>query len=409
MDAIGPSPYRGLHDPQGYTHLPAGENTGATLVGAWRTSVGSGMGHAAPIMDAMQRVAAIMAGGSGERFWPVSRADRPKQLLKLGDPRKSLLAEAVERVKPGFGDGNVFVLTSRPIEAAVKEAGLIPSTNVVAEPDKRNTLGCLCWFAARLIAEGRADTSIAVLTADHKIGAPAQFLATLDKAFACAESTGALVTLGIRPTRPETGYGYIETARDMPEGGGAWHARSFREKPDITTAIAFLNHGDFLWNSGMFVWTLSSFLNELCEAAPEPHRLTLAMAAALRDGDSLAAEAFFRELPSISIDFALMEKAKSVIVVEADFPWDDVGSWDALLRTLPSDDRGNATIGDVLLEDTDGCVVYADDPGMAVCLLGVQDLVVVQANGVVMVCHKDGCQEVRRLVARMKEKGDLRV
>lgn len=350
-----------------------------------------------------------MAGGSGERFWPASRASMPKQLLNLGDPNRSLLQEAVARVEPLVGKGNVSVLIGKPIEATVRASGVVPEANVIVEPAKRNTLGCLCWHAAHLLAEGRADATLAILTADHKIAPEEAFCASLATAFEAAEATGSLVTLGIRPTRPETGYGYIEVADGSSPSGVAYPVAAFREKPDLATAETYVAGGKHFWNSGMFVWTLAAFLRELEAVQPDAFAKTHRIAEYLALGSPAEAADVFEQLPSISIDFALMEHAKKVMVVPASFTWDDVGSWDALTRTLPNDASGNAIVGDALIADSNDCIVYNGASDQVVGLVGCEGLVVSVMGDAVLVCPKDRAQEVRKLVEALKAKGDPRV
>lgn len=349
----------------------------------------------------------IMAGGSGERFWPLSRRSRPKQLLRLTHPSQTLLEEAVRRVEPLVGAEGAYVITGRHLHAPIEAAGVVPAGHVWAEPLKRNTLGALCWVAARLLAYGDRDSTLAILTADHKIADPEAFRATVAVALRAAEATGGLVTCGISPTRPETGYGYIEVDRSAPTDG-AWRSLGFREKPDAPTAQEFLSSGRFLWNSGMFFWTLEAFLRELKAAQPSAHAATEAIANALRSGDEGRAEQEFAGLPDISIDFALMERAERVFVVEAGFGWDDVGAWDALTRSLENDARGNVASGEVLLVDTGGSVAVNERDGALLALVGVEGLVVVQTEDATLVCPAEQSQRVKEIVDRLKaERPDL--
>lgn len=347
------------------------------------------------------RLAIIMAGGSGERFWPLSHAKRPKQLLKLTHPEQTLLEEAVHRISPLIRGENVYIATTRLLEEAIRAEGGVLAGNVFAEPEKRNTLGCLCWVSANLLARfPDQPLTLAVLTADHKIGNPDLFRSTVETALSTAERTGALVTIGIEPTRPETGYGYIQ----MAEADGeelTRRARAFHEKPTLPKAEEYLAEGDYLWNSGMFFWTLSSFLRELDGAQTETYRLVLAMADALQKGKPEEAETLFASLPSQSVDYAVMERAKSVYVVAGTFPWDDVGSWDALERSFDRDGNGNVVQGNVAALDSSGCVLV-NESHLKVGVLGVEDLVVVVSKDGVLVCHKGRSQEVKRLAAEFE-------
>lgn len=371
-----------------------------------RTETGNAMGTT--------RIAVIMAGGIGERFWPLSRRLRPKQLLPLGDDGCSLLAEAVARLAPLIPPERILVVTGQALVAPIRAAGVgVPPENVIAEPCKRNTAGCLLYAAA--VARQRfgeaGEVTLAIATADHLIGDAARFRAVAAAALDAAEREPALVTIGIRPARPDTGYGYIEL--DAPPGAAAATGPvsvrpvlRFREKPDATAAAEFLRNGRFLWNSGMFFWRLSVYLDELAAANPAMAVTAGDVAAALRAGDAAAATAAFAQLPDISIDYALLEKARRVLVVVGDFPWDDLGAWDAYARRLPSDSAGNATVGDPILLDARDCLVYnaAGAPRMAVAVAGIEGLAVVVTEDAVLVLPRDRAQDVRALLAELRRR-----
>jgi mannose-1-phosphate guanylyltransferase len=354
-------------------------------------------------MSTPRRLAVIMAGGSGERFWPVSTRERPKQFLHLSSPQASLIQEAVGRAESAVGAGHVGVVTGRHLAAATLAANpqLTPD-EVWAEPSKRNTGGAMVWTAANVMAryEDWALITLAMLSADHRIAPEARFVADVQLAMHAAEDHGAIVTIGIQPTRPETGYGYIETSEPTPLVAGVHHpamVESFREKPDRATAELFVQTGRFLWNSGMFFLTIPTLLAEMEHAAPELASATRAIAGHLRAHDMAAAESAFAELPDVSFDYAVMERARKVMVVAATFDWDDLGSWDAVARTYPADAQGNVALGTHRAEDAERNVVYVDGTDQCVSLLGVSDLVVVVTEGQVLVCPKDRAQEVKRL------------
>lgn len=360
-----------------------------------------------------ERYAVIMAGGSGERFWPLSRQTRPKQLLKLAHPEHTLLEQTVNRLAGLVPTENILIATA-PHLVGPSQAHLIglPAANIQAEPHKRNTAGCLVWVAANLLAkdpDARAKVSMAVLAADHRISPDDGFQATVSKALDVAENHNSIVTIGIKPDRPETGYGYIEVDQTSANQGDdrvvIRAVKQFREKPDAATAEQFLASGGFLWNSGTFFWTLDTFLTELENAAPELYQATLRLADLLRTGDSQGASEAFAALPSISIDYALMEKARKVAVAQAAFDWDDVGAWDALDRSLPTDEQQNVGRGDVVSVDSKSCIVVNDHPGITTCLLGVEGLVVVVTEDAVLVCPKERAQDVRAVVEALKNKG----
>ncbi len=362
------------------------------------------------------RIAVIMAGGTGERFWPLSRTARPKQLLCLTRPDLSLLEEAIERISPLIPPERILIATSAtvaaPIRAALASSVLgVPAENIIVEPAKRNTAGALAFAAAHAAARWPdRSVSMAVLTADHCIGLPDRFRATVAGALDAAERERALVTIGVVPDRPETGYGYIEIAAGAAAAAGdiqVLPVASFREKPDCATAEQFVASGRFLWNSGMFFWTIEAFLGELERAAPAHATASREMAEAIAAGDEAATAKIFEGLEDVSIDYALMERAGRVLVARAEFPWDDVGAWDALARSFPADAMGNVALGEPILIDTRDTIVY-NEPGageMAVAVLGVEGLVVVVSKDGVLVAPRERAQEVKKIVGELKRRG----
>ena len=351
------------------------------------------------------RVAVIMAGGSGERFWPLSRKLRPKQLLRLTDPNKTMLQEAVDRIAPLVGLENVYIATATHLEEPIRAAKIVPDQNVIAEPDKRNTLGCLCWVAATFQARGLTDISVAILTADHTIENPDLFRSTVDQALSLSEKTDGLVTMGITPTRPEIGYGYIESGASVSDSVKT--VTRYREKPNLETAKEFVTSGNFYWNSGMFFWTQSAFFKELSDTQPDAVELIHGMALAFQAENRTEAVEKFRSIPNISIDYALMEKASQVYVVKAEFPWDDVGSFDSLFRTMPVDENGNVLIGEITSTDCSGCIFYNDSSKGVLTAVGLKNMIIVQTDDVVLAAPSTDAQRVKELVALMKDSSYL--
>ena len=361
----------------------------------------------------MERFAVIMAGGSGERFWPASRKAHPKQLLRLTDPDRSMLAEAIDRIEPLIPRENVLIATSELLRDPIRR-GLpdFPVENVIGEPAKRNTAACLALASAHLQSRfgDPGQMTMAVLTADHLIGEPEEFRASVGRALDFAASEAALVTIGVKPTRPDTGYGYIEIAEATASGNGSADIRpvaAFREKPDAATAEIYATSGRHLWNSGMFFWRVSTFLDGLDRAMPDLHEATVRMVECLRTpgaSDGGIAE-IFEALEDISIDYGLMEKADNVHVLPATFAWDDVGSWDSLARTRRADDRGNVTTGEPILVDAHNCIVYdATDGETAVAVVGLEDVVVAATPDGLLVCHKDRAQDVKKVVGELRRR-----
>jgi mannose-1-phosphate guanylyltransferase len=316
----------------------------------------------------------------------------------LSSPTATMLEEAVERIAPLCGAERVYVSTSAKLAPHIIAAGVVPEDQVLAEPLKRNTLGALVWSVAALIADGyEPETSVAILTADHRIAPPAAFRACVEDALSVAETEGGLVTIGIRPDRPETGYGYIEADLGAPRGAG-YVAKSFREKPDMETAKQFLAAGSFLWNSGMFFFTLRGFCEALAETQPDAGTALGKVVSALRDGDTEAATTSFETVKNESIDYAVMERVSKVSVVPSRFDWDDLGAWDALERSMPLDAHGNVDEGTTILIDSIGSVVYNEVPTRTVAVLGMKDVIVVCTDNAVLVCPKAEAQRVKEIV-----------
>ena len=372
-------------------------------------------------MASAKRLCVIMAGGSGERFWPLSRRLRPKQLLRLSHPDRNLLEETVHRIAPLIPAEKVYIATAKHLQGPIRqELRGLPERNVLAEPCKRNTAGCLAYVTAHLLAEFGEEaqaSSVAVLSADHRIGDDEAFRRVVDTALSAAEKDACIAVVGARPSRPETGYGYIELANDavVPasgvEAGAVYPVAGFREKPDAATAAEFVDSGRFLWNTGMFFWRIGHFLDELAEASPAHTDAIYAMAQALRAGNEARVEEIFQGLEDISIDFALMEKARRVVVAATDFDWDDIGAWDALHRAMGHDPEGNVAVGEPILVDTRNSVVYNEvgKERMAVAVIGVEGLTVVVREDGVLVVPTERAQDVRRAVQVLKERGSSQI
>lgn len=343
-----------------------------------------------------RRAAVVMAGGSGTRFWPVSTATRPKQFLPLASPDRSLLEQSLERIQPLVGD-DLFVATSLDlVEPSHKLVGHLAPGRVFGEPHRRNTLGALIWAAARIgMSYPGEEVTLAVLTADHLIQPDGAFLETVETAMSLAESSPSLVTIGITPSRPATEFGYVELGENVLER--AWRAKRFCEKPTSEVAEEFVSSGRHLWNSGMFFWTLSTFRRSLADANPDAAAVLSQVEDRLAHADEAGAASAFASLQNISIDYALMERADNVVVVESRFLWDDLGSWDALSRSLEKDQEGNVAVGPVRLVESRGSIVYNQGGKARINVLGMDDVVVVATETEILVCPKNKAQDVRKL------------
>ena len=341
------------------------------------------------------RYAVVIAGGSGTRFWPRSRARAPKQLLAILGGR-SLLQDTVARISPPVRRDRVLVVTGRAHARAVRrQLPRLAAGSVLVEPEARNTAAAIA-LAALHIARRAPDAVMAVLPADHAISRLGLFRRDLALALDVAERSSALVTIGVEPTHPETGYGYIRVGEPLPgTRGRAARVESFIEKPDRARAEALLAEGRVLWNSGIFAWRVDVILRALRRQLPgviEPLEAA---------GRNLAAA--YRRLPAISIDHGVLEHAAEVAVVRARFGWSDVGSWATVAALWSGGNGRNVLRGRALPIDSRGCLI--DSPERLVAVLGVDDLVIVDTPDAVLVCRKDRAQDVRLIVDELRRRG----
>ncbi len=346
----------------------------------------------------------ILAGGSGTRFWPLSRRKLPKQLLPLAS-KKPLVQETFERVLPLAPPSQTLVVCgaahAKPIGRLLKK---LPAKNVLVEPAPRNTAPAIGLAALVALAKD-PDAILVVLPSDHAVDDDKGFAATVQIAAAAAEQ-GALVVIGVRPTRAETGYGYVKVGEAYARERRAKKVLAFVEKPDRVKAESYFGAGDYLWNAGMFVFRADRILEELRAHLPAAAKALDAIAPTVgTKGFEKAVAKHFPAAPSISIDYAVMEKAHEIAVVPAEFGWSDLGSFGSIPDVRAADAEGNVVEGDALLLDANGNLVigHAD---RKIVLIGVDDLVVVDAGDALLVCRRDNSQEVRKAVEALEESGD---
>lgn len=358
------------------------------------------MGVYKPMPD---RYVVIMAGGRGERFWPQSCAATPKHLLPIVG-NKSMLAQTVDRVAGIVARENIFVVTTQAqLEGCRGACPDLPAGNIVAEPMGRDTAAAT-GLAMLLVKQRSPGAALAMLPADHVIHDVKEYAALLEVAFQAAESADVLVTLGIKQTAPETGFGYIQQGAVWKTVGGrqVMEVKRFVEKPNLETAQAYLASGEYFWNAGMFVWRVPVVEAAFKVHAPELYAglAKLEEAAKSAGGWSAALTQVYPTLQRISVDYALMEKSTNVVVVPATFDWDDVGAWPAIAKHFTPDAAGNVLRGLAMVEGGANNIVVSDD-GHLTAVVGASDLVVVHTAQATLVCPKDRAQEIKALLKRL--------
>jgi mannose-1-phosphate guanylyltransferase len=339
----------------------------------------------------------IMAGGSGTRFWPLSRKARPKQFLPLAS-KAPLITDTAARLKGLASVKDTFVVCG-PLhaKAAAKLVKGLPKKNLLVEPVARNTAPAIALAAVNVAARD-PEGILVVLPSDHHVADVPGFKKVLAEAARIAQG-GHIVTLGIKPHRPETGYGYIQVGSALEGGGNT--VQAFKEKPDVETAAAYMESGQYLWNAGIFVFRADVILKAFAQHMPEMQKGLEALRKAVGKRTYAGVlKRVFPKLPSISIDYGVMEKASNIAVLPGDFGWSDVGSFAAIPEVRPTDARGNVVSGEAIVVDSQGCVVLADKRPVAV--VGLTDVVVVDAGDAILVVPKDKSQDVRKVVEELK-------
>jgi mannose-1-phosphate guanylyltransferase len=347
----------------------------------------------------------IMAGGKGTRFWPRSRVALPKQLLDIAG-EKTMIQQTVERVSPLFSKKNILVVTGNEHAAEVRhQLPDIPDKNILVEPKGRNTAPCIS-LAALWIQKENPDAVMTVVPADHFIGNHQVFCDCLVAAQEAALKTDSLITIGITPRHPETGYGYIQFS---DEAGAykeikTYRVQKFHEKPSLEKAREFVNKGNFLWNSGMFVWKTKTILQEVKTFLPELYNCLLPLRQHIgTPKQEQAIKDAYNKIEAISIDYGVMEKSNRVLTLKGDFGWNDIGSWSAIYDITEKDAHGNALRGTIVTIDAEKNFVYS--PKKLAAIVGLKDVIVVETDDALLVCSKDNAQDVKKVVDYLEQQG----
>lgn len=356
----------------------------------------------------MLKTAIIMAGGKGERFWPKSRQDMPKQFLSLSGDGKSMLQLTVERISGFVSLYDTFVVTNNNYKALVlKQLPGLPEENIICEPEGRNTAPCIGLGAAVISTRYKdADPVVIVLASDHMIKDCTSFSDCLESACNFANDSLGIVTIGIKPNYPETGYGYICYDTDTVNNG-VYKVSSFTEKPDRQKAEEYLKSGKYLWNSGMFVWNLSTIKEAYRKHLPDMYGTLEKIKDSLSNEPPGDISGLFSTMEPESVDYGIMEKSDNIYIIPGDFGWDDVGSWPALSRINETDREGNYLTGNVTAVKTRDCIIDSSSKRL-VATLGIKDLIIVDTEDVLLVTDREHASDIKELTGELKKRGEER-
>lgn len=351
-------------------------------------------------LEAMKKTALIMAGGRGERFWPKSRKSLPKQFLSLTDDGRTMIQLTVERIRPLIDLEDIYISTNRAYRGLVMEQlPGIPPENILCEPVGRNTAPCIGLGAVH-IAKKYEDAVMMVLPSDHLIKYNQMFLNALKDGCSIAEKGKNLVTIGITPDYPETGYGYIKFLPQQADGN-AYAVDRFVEKPDMETAKEYLESEEYLWNSGMFIWKVSTILDNMKSVLPDLHQGLFNIAEAIgTDKQEMVLEKVFPELESVSIDYGVMEKAENIFILPGVFGWDDVGSWLAVERIQKSNESGNVVTGNIITINSKNNIIQGGKKLIAA--VGLENLIIVDTEDATLICDKGSTPDIKLVLENLK-------
>lgn len=348
----------------------------------------------------------IMAGGVGSRFWPRSKQEAPKQLIKIFG-ENTMIQDTVKRLDGLVKMENVLVITNQIQQPKVIEQLVdVPKENIIAEPFGKNTAACI-GLASILIHKKSPNAITIILPADHLIKDKDEFQETIKNAASFADSSDSLVTIGIKPTRPETGYGYIQFI-DNEDVKGIYKVQTFAEKPNLSTAKRFVESGDFLWNSGMFIWKTSTILNEISTYLPELHEGLLEIEKSIgTDKFDEVLTNVYGQLANVSIDYGIMEKSSKVFLTKGEFSWSDVGSWEEVYQLSSKNNDGNSESGDIYTENTLDSYIFS--PKKFTAVVGLENIIVIDTKDALLICNRENAQDVKHIVdyLKMNKKDEL--
>lgn len=350
-----------------------------------------------------ENFAVIMAGGIGSRFWPVSRSTHPKQFLDILGTGKSLIQMTYQRINQMFDEEKIFVVTNKEyLNIVKKQLPKLPVENILLEPALKNTAPCIAYSVYKIFSK-YPDANIAILPSDHLITDEINFIECMKKGLGFVNESNAIVTLGINPTRPDTGYGYIQFINE--DNNEINKVKTFTEKPTADIAETFINSGEFLWNSGIFISNAKTWIKSFEEYLPEIHELfKVGIKYYFTDEEENYLKRSYPLCTVISIDFGIIEKAKNVWVIPSSFGWSDLGTWRSVKEIAKANEHNNVVIGKNIIErNSSNCLVFNSSKGLIV-LQGVKDLIVVESNDAILICNIEDEQEVKFIVSDIKEK-----
>lgn len=349
----------------------------------------------------MKTYGVIMAGGGGTRFWPLSRKAKPKQFLNLSG-KDTMVMDTVNRLCRIANKEDIFIVTGESfVESTIEStSALLRADHILGEPAARNTAACI-GYAAMEIVKKYEDGVMCVAASDHFIKDEDEYERVMKTAVSLAAEKDALVTIGIKPTFPSTGYGYIRSNQDVD--GDYYEVEEFVEKPDLETASEYLASGQYAWNSGMFVWKASVILTYFEKLLPDIYECLMKIGDVMgTEREKQVIQEVYPVIPKISVDYGIMERAKGVLMVEGDFGWNDVGSFDALEEIYEKDENGNVVLANACAIDTNGCILYGDGDKL-IATLGINDIVIAQTKDIVLVCDKKRAQDIKLIPEKLSE------